>query len=80
MSLSLSDVNKKVRNKLGPRCERLLGLTADHKTAFVEWDSVIPSQRTKESVPSQNLEIVEEVGTENAGGGELFEQHSNRGD
>ena len=69
MSLSLSDVNKKVRFKGGLRSGRLLGLTADHKTAFVEWDSVIPSQKKREPMPSDNLEVVEEDGTENAGGG-----------
>lgn len=69
MSLTLSDVNKKVTNIVQTwRRGRLLGLSQDHTTAFVEWDSPIPSQRKREPVEARLLKIVEETGTENAGG------------
>lgn len=70
MTLTLSDVNKKVLHteRFGRNKGRLLGLSADHETAYVEWDSVIPSQRRRESVPSHLLTIIDEPEPEMGGG------------
>jgi hypothetical protein len=72
MALNLSDVNKKVRfideQQYGPYEGRLLGLTADHQIAFVEWDKTFRKGQ-RESIEARFLKTVSETGTENAGGG-----------
>lgn len=74
MSLTLSDVNKKVCFKnqalYGPYEGRLLALSADHKIAFVEWDSRL--RRDREPIDAHLLKVIEapdERGTEVVGGG-----------
>lgn len=78
MSLTLSDVNKKVRfidqAEHGKGVGLLLAISTDHKIAFVEWghDGELYALRKRGSVPAERLEVVEPTdsnGTEIVGGG-----------
>ncbi len=62
MALKSSDVNKKVRfinNPYGLQEGRLLSLSADQKTAFVEWDA-FSGKGKREAVDAQLLKTIPE--------------------